>query len=217
MSTNYELRLIEDVLSDGAVLGFPADGINRAMYVVHGRIAVAGRSLKADEGFHAHGAAEMTAGAEGATVWRWELAKADAVSPAVAIDGSSTRKMTSTLAWPIADAVLMRLDSVSFPPGGCALLHTHQGPGIRCLIDGTIRIDTHGRSTSYGPGSPWFEAGPEPVFAQAAMDRPSRFIRVMILPAHLKGKSSIAYVNAEDRDKPKSQSYKGYVDAPIEV
>ncbi|MGJ8496000.1 hypothetical protein ACSFB1_12490, partial [Glaesserella parasuis] len=93
------------------------------------------------------------------------------------------------------------------------LLHTHQGPGIRCLIDGTIRIDTHGRSTSYGPGSPWFEAGPEPVFAQAAMDRPSRFIRVMILPAHLKGKSSIAYVNAEDRDKPKSQSYKGYVDA----
>lgn len=217
MSTNYELRLIEDVLSNGAVLRFPADGINRAMYVVHGRIANAGRSLGADEGFHARGAAELTAGAEGATIWRWELAKADAVSPAVAMDGSSTRKLTSTLAWPIADAVLMRLDSVSFPPGGCALLHTHQGPGLRCLIDGTIRIDTHGRSTSYGPGSPWFEAGPAPVFAQAAMDRPSRFIRVMILPAHLKGKSSIAYVNAEDRDKPKSQSYKGFVDVPIEV
>ncbi|RTL73079.1 MAG: hypothetical protein EKK41_01420 [Hyphomicrobiales bacterium] len=217
MSTNYELRLIEDVLSNGAVLRFPADGIHRAMYVVHGRITIAGRSLAADEGFHAHGAAEITAGNEGATVWRWELAKSDAVAPAVAMDGSSTRKLTSKLAWPIADAVLMRLDSVSFPPGGCALLHTHQGPGIRCLIDGTIRIDTHGRSTSYGPGSPWFEAGPEPVFAQAAMDRPSRFIRVMILPAHLKGKSSIAYVNAEDRDKPKSQSYKGFVDRPIEV
>ena len=40
----------------------------------------------------------------------------------------------------------------AFPPGGCAYLHRHQGPGIRCLLEGGIRIDTHGRSTSYGPG-----------------------------------------------------------------
>lgn len=37
----------------------------------------------------------------------------------------------------------------------------------------------------------------------------------MILPAALLGRSSIAYVNAEDREKPKSQSYKGYVDQII--
>jgi hypothetical protein len=37
----------------------------------------------------------------------------------------------------------------------------------------------------------------------------------MVLPARLKGLSSIAYVNPEDRDKPKSQRYKVYVDAPI--
>lgn len=213
----YELRLIEDTLSNDAVLEFPADGVNRALYVVHGGIASAGRNFGPDEGMHTQGATTIKAGAQGATLWRWELAQADAASPQITKDGASTRKMTSRLAWPIADAVLMRLDSVSFPPGGCALLHTHQGPGIRCLIEGTIRIDTHGRSTSYGPGSPWFEAGPEPVFAQAAMDRPSRFIRVMILPAQLKGKSSIAYVNSEDRDRPKSQSYKGYVDTPITV
>jgi hypothetical protein len=52
------------------------------------------------------------------------------------------------------------------------------------------------------------------VFAQAA-DRPTRFVRVMILPARLKGQSSISYVNAEERDKPKSQRYKVYLDAPI--
>ena len=46
----------------------------------------------------------------------------------------------------------MRGDSVAFPPGGCAYLHRHQGPGIRCLIEGGIRIDTHERSTSFGPG-----------------------------------------------------------------
>jgi hypothetical protein len=55
------------------------------------------------------------------------------------------------------------------------------------------------------------------VFAQAAADRPTRFIRVMVLPARLKGQSSIGYVNAEDREKPKSQRYKIYLDEPIEV
>jgi hypothetical protein len=111
--------------------------------------------------------------------------------------------------------LLMRADSVAFPPGGCAFTHVHQGPGIRCMIDGGIRIDTHGRSTSYGPGGAWYEAGPDPVFAQAAEDRPSRFIRVMILPRALLGKSSIRYVKDEDKDKPRTQSYKIYADAPI--
>ena len=90
-----------------------------------------------------------------------------------------------------------------------------QGPGIRCLIEGGIHIDTDGRSTSYGPGAAWYESGPTPVFAQAAADRPCRFIRVMILPRTLLGKSSIQYVNEHDKAKPKSQQYRVFVDAPI--
>jgi hypothetical protein len=109
----------------------------------------------------------------------------------------------------------MRGDAVAFPPGSCAFTHVHQGPGIRCLTEGGIRIDTHRRSNSYGSGGAWYEAGPDPVFAQAAEDRPSRFVRVLILPRALLGKSSIHYVNEEDRAKPKSQTYKVYADAPI--
>ena len=104
---------------------------------------------------------------------------------------------------------------VAFPPGGCAFLHKHWGPGIRCLLDGGIRIDTHGRSTSYGPGTPWYETGSDPVFAQAAMDRPSRFIRVMVLPRELLGKSSFQFVNEADKAKPRVQQYKILADAPI--
>jgi hypothetical protein len=37
----------------------------------------------------------------------------------------------------------------------------------------------------------------------------------MILPRALLGKSSIEYLNADDKAKPKSQSYKGFADAPI--
>jgi len=83
------------------------------------------------------------------------------------------------------------------------------------LIDGGIRIDTLGHSTSYGPGSTWYETGSDPVFAQAAMDRPSRFIRVMILPRSLIGKSSFQFVNEEDKTKPRVQQYKIFADMPI--
>ena len=151
----------------------------------------------------------------GVTCWRFELASASAANGAARGGGVASReKLSVPLATLPAGDLLMRGDSVAFPPGGCAYLHMHQGPGIRCLIDGGIRIDTHGRSTSYGPGGPWFESGPEPVFAQGA-DRPTRFIRVMILPRALIGKSSIAYVNEADKARPKSQQYKIYVDAPI--
>jgi hypothetical protein len=109
---------------------------------------------------------------------------------------------------------LTRGDSVAFPPGGCAYRHTHQGPGIRCLLEGGIRIDTAGRSTSYGPGGAWYESGPEPVFAQAA-DRPSRFTRVMILPRALLGKSSLQLVDPADAGKPRAQQYQIFADAPI--
>jgi quercetin dioxygenase-like cupin family protein len=115
------------------------------------------------------------------------------------------------------DRRVIRCDSVAFPPGGCAYLHTHRGPGIRCLLRGTMRIDSAGRSTLYRPGEAWFEPGPEPVFAQADAHVPTRFIRVMILPPDLLGQRSIAYVNPDDRDRPKSQAYRVYVDEPIAV
>jgi hypothetical protein len=83
------------------------------------------------------------------------------------------------------------------------------------MIEGGIRIDTHGRSTSYGPGGAWFETGPDSVFAQADPLRASRFIRVMILPRTLLGQSSIRYLYEEDKNKPKSQKYEVFVDREI--
>lgn len=211
----HELRLVEDNVAAGGAFAFPADGINRVLYVAHGGIAVDGQELGEDQAWHGRGAAKVAAGPSGAALWRWELAPAGGEvfrkeSTAAGV------KLRRRLDGPNADTLLVRCDSVAFPPGGCAYLHTHQGPGIRCLIEGGIRIDTAGESRSYAPGGAWFEAGPEPVFAQAA-GRPTRFIRVMILPARLQGQSSIGYVHAEDRDKPKSQRYRIYLDIPIGV
>jgi hypothetical protein len=213
-----ELRLVEDVVAADGRLSLPNDGTHRICYVVHGEIAVGGATLRDDQAICLSRGGELKAAASGATVWRFELAPENV--PVVAFGpqaGVTREKLRQTIAWPIAERVLIRADSVSFPPGGCAYLHKHQGPGIRCLIDGGIRIDALGHSASYGPGAAWFESGPDPVFAQAADDRPSRFIRVMVLPADILGRSSIAYVNPEDREKPKSQVYKVYIDEVIDV
>ena len=206
------LRLYEDVLSDAGALKLPA--APRMIFVAHGSVTVEGRTLGDDEAWHGEGAVTVTPGKTGATCWRWEIGErsADTSSPGV----SSQEKLAALLETLPEGELLWRGDSVAFPPGGCAYLHRHQGPGIRCVAEGAIRVDTNGHSTSYGPGGAWFEAGPDPVFAQAA-DRPTRFIRVTILPRTLIGKSSIQYVNEDDNAKPKSQQYKVYVDAPLSI
>jgi hypothetical protein len=205
------LSLREDVLANDAEVSFPA--LPRMIFVVHGSIAIADRVLRDGEALAGEGAVRLKAGSGGATVWRWELAVGDAVPTAVA-GMVSREKLSACLGTLPKGELLLRGDSVAFPPGGCAYRHRHQGPGIRCLIEGSIRIDTQGHSISYGPGCPWFESGPEPVFAQAG-DRTTRFIRVMVLPRAYLGKSSVEYLNEEDKAKPKTQQYKIYADVPI--
>ena len=209
------LRLYEDTLSSGGEATLPA--LPRVVFVVHGAITIADRRIGDGEAWHGEGAATVKAESTGATCWRWELAAGSGDGKATGRALTSTEKLACRLdALPAGD-LLLRGDSVAFPPGGCAYAHTHGGPGIRCLIEGGIRIDTNGHSTSYGPGSAWFESGPAPVFAQSSADRPSRFIRVMILPRALLGKSSFQLVNEEDKGKPRAQQYKIYVDVPLDL
>lgn len=210
------LRLYEDVLSTAETLEFRLPPLPRFILVVHGSASIAGTTVNEGEAWQGEGAALVKPGPAGVTCWRWELSRGDRGSMVASAPGMiSHEKLTAFLETLPKGELLMRGDSVAFPPGGCAYLHTHQGPGIRCLIEGGIRIDTHGRSTSYGPGGAWYETGIDPVFAQASPDKTTRFVRVMILPRALAGKSSIQYVNEDDRAKPKSQQYKIYADAPV--
>jgi hypothetical protein len=210
------LRLYEDVLSNAENAAFRLPPLPRFIFVVHGSAAIGGKTLSEGEAWQGEAAITVKPGVGGVTCWRWELARGDQGSTTANAPGMTTHeKLTAFLETLPKGELLMRGDSVAFPPGGCAYRHRHQGPGIRCLIDGGIRIDTDSRSTSFGPGGAWYESGPDAVFAQAASDKNSRFIRVMILPRELQGKSSIQYVNEEDKAKPKSQQYKIYADAPI--
>ncbi len=209
------MRLFEDTLFGDEEVRFD-DPAPRAIYVSAGSISVDAEDVPLDGGVVLTDAATLCAGGDGATVWRWEVRSSNVDAD---VHGHRTTLRLAGRIDPaaIADELLIRLDSVAFPPGGAALLHTHQGPGIRCLREGEIRIDTEDRSSSYCPGGAWFESGPEPVFAQASINVSSRFIRTMVLPRSLLGASSIRYVNDEDRDRPKSQTYRVFSEKPINL
>jgi hypothetical protein len=207
------LRLHEDTLSNGVTVSLPP--LPRMVFLVHGTALIGDRTARDGETWSGEAPVAVRAGEEGATIWRWELATAEADGTASGPGVVSREKRVARLDTIPKGPLLLRGDSVAFPPGGCAYLHRHQGPGIRCLLEGGIRIDTHGRSTSYGPGGAWYESGPDPVFAQGAADRPTRFIRTMILPASYLGKSSVEYLKEEDKAKPKSQQYRIFADMPL--
>ena len=128
-------------------------------------------------------------------VLSWELAEEEP-------EGA---KLSAELGLDPAVEWVVRCDRIDFPPGGVAYLHTHPGPGIRCLLAGEIRIDSLGESRSYGPFEAWFERGPDPVFAAASATKETSFVRVMLLPREWEGKRTIRYVNPEDAEKPKLQ------------
>ena len=170
------LRFYEDVLSSAENVEFRLPPLARFIFVVHGDAIVKGKALQPGEGWQGEDTVTVKPGPQGVTVWRWELTRGDQPATTANAPGMITHeKLTAFLETLPKGELLMRADSVAFPPGGCAYTHVHQGPGIRCLIEGGIRVDTHHRSTSYGPGGAWYEAGPDPVFAQAAEDKAEPF------------------------------------------
>lgn len=152
---------------------------------------------------------------EPATLLRWDIVARGGDGEPVADDGLTTQEMLAAPV-PLPDTeCLMRCDRVEFPPGGVAYLHTHRGPGIRCLLTGEITVTVEARSRTIGPLEAWFETGIDPVYARASLTETTTFARVMILPLFIQGKASIRYVNEGDRDKPKPQRYTVLVDRPI--
>lgn len=217
----HALRLYRDRLPAKAPGGELPAGPVRALYVVEGALAVRERGLEATLGansaWSSTGTTRIAGGSLASVVLRWELGRREDRSAPALAGAASELALEAPLSLPEGEAYLLRCDRVDFPPGGEALLHTHQGPGIRCLLRGSIRIESEGAVHRYGPLEPWFESGPAPVYAAADARAETAFARVMVLPRRLLGASSIQYVRPEDRDRPKSQRYQVFVDRPIEL
>lgn len=222
----HELRLFLDRFEAKSGIASLRAVRARALYVVEGSLALrdsatltTSGTLSANSAISAASACDIGSGSLGATVLRWELVMAAAADDITeAPTPSTTLLLSSPITLEAGLPYLLRCDRVDFPPGGEALTHVHQGGGIRCLLAGSIRIDTQGHLSRYGLLGAWFEAGPDPVHATADALVPTAFARVMILPhALLGGKTSISYVRAEDASRPKSQRYQIFIDESLGV
>jgi quercetin dioxygenase-like cupin family protein len=194
----YTLRLFTDTLAPNAKLA-PASAANRVLYVIKGAALVEAcgslaRLTAGASGFSPN-AISIGTGAEGAEVLRWDLVRDPEPNDGTLANATTKRTLTATVTFG-AD-VIMRLDTVALGVGGKAPLHYHQGPGIRCLLEGGFTVQTQGHTRSYKPGDAWFETGPDHVLAWAPDDKPAKFARVMILPRALEGKQSTRYVDAD--------------------
>ena len=217
--SKYLFRLNSDTLAAKADFEGELAAANRIIYVQDGSVTLrcAGQvmALARNSAWCARTPCRMFAGASGAQVLRWELRGPDS---APTREGVQSRLLMETeLDLGASDGFLLRCDRVDFPPGGIAYTHTHQGPGIRCLLKGELTVETAGHTTAIAPGGAWFESGPDPVLATAWDHSPTGFVRVMVLPRSLKGKSSIKYVKPEDQQKPKLQQYQIFVGEFIDL
>lgn len=218
--SKFRLRIYQDHFTEEVEARLPAE--RRVIYCVAGCADISDaakhETINGDGAWFSTQSTTVRGKDEGACLWRWELVAPDAPSGELKGDGIKSR-IAGDYEVEIDTSVkrLMRLDRVSFPLGGEALTHTHAAPGVRCQLEGNLLLESLGHRYRVWPGDPWLELGPDTVYAKASERQLSSFVRVMIVPEQYKGRSTITYVKAEDQDKPKSQSYKRYLEEPISL
>lgn len=209
----FVLRVFEDRLPPAqAPVYLPA--LARAIYVVEGEVqvehATGCQHQQAQSAWLGDSEISLLSGAAPARLWRWELLGVGTESAGLLRSAPGTEsvcKMEQVIELDPHQSWLMRCDRVAFPPGGVALTHVHQGPGIRVCLYGEITIETQGETQVHRPGDPWLELGHAPVLAPTTELEPTAFIRCFLLPRNCRGRSSIRYVHAEDAGKQKTQEY----------
>jgi len=202
----YSLRLVEDRLAANAAA--PLARAPRVLYAIEGALLAAGAVDPAAA--VGPGADGVRAAGAPARVYRVELVRQPPPPAGARVLLEHPIDLAGGSDW------LMRCDRVDFDPGGVAPPHRHRGGGIRCLLRGRLEVTVgEGAPRAVAPGEAWFESGREPVLAVAARDEETSFIRVSILPAAIRGQSSILYVDPSAAAGGRPRRYTVYVDEPI--
>lgn len=218
MAGTHSLTLVEISLDKAGAVERLADDLDRVVYVARGDASLADprliQRLPAGTGGYCRGPLELAAEADDTLAWVWQLAAAGARER---LPDTAEIKLRQEIELESSPRV-MRLDKVDFPPGAAAHTHVHPGPGIRIVRNGRIGIRQGDSPMKWmAAGEPWFERGPDPVFAPTTEDESTTFIRCMILPTEWRGLNTIRYVDPADDDKPKLQRYHRFVDALIDL
>ena len=213
--TPYRLRLVEDQVRPDALLELGPTV--RVLYGMAGTLELdlggSAELVAAGEARFADGEVRIRASVEEAVLWRFELCSV----AAAAIDPSSNVKLAATIKLDPAAEHLFCCDRVELRPGTVTPKHTHAGPGIRCVLTGDVRAEIGGERSFHGVGDAWFERGPDPVVGRMSTQGATSFIRALILPAFLRGKTSYRAWDEHAAAQPLPAEYRVMVDQPFSL
>ena len=183
----YTLRLYHDYFGPNAKTTSDLEAQHSNLYVYEGSAVVNGHLLKRDTAVYSRDVTTIEAGPEGAQIWRWELVRT--TDPNNLAHGEWIRshlrmsrrirmfELVPTSRW------LFRLDSIINNEGSTGL-HSHPGSGIRCMIEGHLRVESEKGESSDNrrPGDAWYEEGSYPLISTSDPGERATFLRGMVLP-----------------------------------
>ena len=211
----YSLRLIDDALAPDACYRPAPGSATGVLYLAAGDVQFEGDGhaatpLEPGRACLAAKPGGAIAGPSGARILRFELVRQPPPPAGGRVLLEHPMALAPGASW------LVRCDRVDFDRGGIARPHRHRGGGIRCLLRGRLDVTVgEGTTRVMRPWDAWFESGKEPVLAVSSPDEDTSFVRVSMLPAEIRGKSSMMYVDPGDAARSTPRTYTVYVDEPV--
>ena len=183
----YTLRLYHDWFGPNAKTIPDLEAQHSMVYVNEGSAAVNGQLLEKDTAVYSPDGTMIEAGAHGARAWRWELVRTSESNNLAQGEGITSHlrmsrrirmfELVPTSKW------LFRLDAIINNEGSTGL-HSHPGSGIRCMLEGHLRVESEKGECSDNrqPGDAWYEEGSYPLVSTSDEGEKATFLRGMVLP-----------------------------------
>jgi hypothetical protein len=211
MAATHGFHFHKERLEPGAGTALPL--CHRIVFAAKGTATVAGEALTTETANHSADGTEITAGPEGAELWRWDLAPMGTEPMAAAGDGVSSELIQvqpiDTLPLDTRDSWAFRADGTIIGPGLVTPLHLHPGPGMRCMIEGALSVETLCTEVRHEVGDWWYETNVHPVTARSDAEMGTRFIRAMVLPPELAGFPTVHCCDPADAVKLRERYERG--------
>jgi hypothetical protein len=183
----YTLRLYHDYFAPESATAEDLEAQHSIAYVLNGSATINGEAVGQDKAVYCKDVTAIEAGPDGAVVWRWELVRTEEPNNIAWGDGISSRlrmsrrirmfELVPTSKW------LFRLDCI-YNNRGSTGLHSHPGSGIRCMLQGHLRVESEKGESSdnHLTGDCWYEEGSYPLVSTSDPGETADFLRGMVLP-----------------------------------
>jgi hypothetical protein len=183
----YTLRLYHDYFHTNAESIPDLEAQHSIVYIYDGSATVNGQPVEKDSAIYCPDVTTIKAGPKGSQIWRWDLVRTSEPNNLARGEGIKSHlrmsrrirmfELVPTSKW------LFRLDCIVNNEGSTGL-HSHPGSGIRCMLEGHLRVESEKGecSDNWRPGDTWYEEGSYPLVSTSDPGEKATFLRGMVLP-----------------------------------